>query len=59
MVEADMKLHDFAALVPVVEGAGGVISDWGGQPLGAESDGRVVAAGDSRLRQAALEGLRG
>ncbi len=54
VVEADMKLYDFAALVPVVEGAGGVISDWGGRPLGAESDGRVVAAGDARLHRAAL-----
>jgi histidinol phosphatase-like enzyme (inositol monophosphatase family) len=58
VVEADMKLYDFAALVPVVEGAGGVISDWGGRPLGAESDGRVAAAGDARLHRAAL-GLLG
>jgi fructose-1,6-bisphosphatase/inositol monophosphatase family enzyme len=36
-------------LVPVIEGAGGSISDWRGRPLGLGSDGRVVAAGDSGL----------
>ena len=46
VVEANLKLHDFAALVPVVEGAGGTMSDWQGNPLDAESDGRVIALGD-------------
>jgi inositol-phosphate phosphatase/L-galactose 1-phosphate phosphatase/histidinol-phosphatase len=54
VVEADLDLHDFAALVPVIEGAGGVISDWQGQPLGQGSDGRVVAAGDRRAHAQAL-----
>ena len=34
VIEAAMKPHDFQALVPVVEGAGGKISDWSGRPLG-------------------------
>lgn len=55
VVEADLDLHDFAALVPVIEGAGGVITDWQGQPLGHGSDGRVVAAGDRRVHAQALE----
>ncbi len=46
VMEAGLKLHDFAALVPVVEGAGGVMSDWQGNPLDAESDGTVIALGD-------------
>jgi len=46
VAEAGLKLHDFAALVPVVEGAGGVMSDWRGEPLHAESDGSVLALGD-------------
>ena len=54
VVEADLDLHDFAALVPVIEGAGGVITDWQGQPLGPGSDGRVVAAGDRRIHAQAL-----
>lgn len=46
VVEAGLKLHDFAALVPVVEGAGGVMADWKGEPLHAGSDGHVLALGD-------------
>lgn len=47
VAEAGLKLHDYAALVPVVEGAGGVMSDWRGEPLHAESDGTVLALGDA------------
>ena len=53
-VEADMGPHDYLALVPVVTGAGGVMTDWTGRPLGLEGDGRLVAAGDPRIHQAAL-----
>ena len=49
VVEEQLKLHDFAALLPVVEGAGGRMTDWSGAPLGRESDGRVVAVGDPAL----------
>jgi histidinol phosphatase-like enzyme (inositol monophosphatase family) len=59
VIEANLKLYDFAALVPVVEGAGGVMRDWKGQPLSATSDGRVVALGDSRLLEPVLERLGG
>jgi inositol-phosphate phosphatase/L-galactose 1-phosphate phosphatase/histidinol-phosphatase len=54
VVESDLDLHDFAALVPVIEGAGGIITDWAGQVLGRGSDGRVVAAGDRRVHAQAL-----
>ncbi len=46
VVEAGLKLHDFAALVPVVEGAGGLMCDWLGHPLNADSCGDVIALGD-------------
>ena len=49
VVEAGLKLHDFAALVPVVEGAGGIVCDWSGHPVGAQSDGKLVTAGDRAL----------
>lgn len=49
VVEAGLKLHDFAALAPVVLGAGGAMTDWAGRPLSASSDGRVIALGDTRL----------
>jgi len=44
--EANLKLHDWAALVPVVEGAGGTMCDWNGDPLHSGSDGHVLALGD-------------
>jgi histidinol phosphatase-like enzyme (inositol monophosphatase family) len=51
--EAGLKLHDYAALVPVVEGAGGTMCDWNGDPLHAASDGHVLALGDpARLEDA-------
>ncbi len=50
--EAGLKLHDWAALVPVIEGAGGTMCDWNGDPLHAGSDGHVLALGDpARLEE--------
>src|SRR3546814_13067506 len=49
VVEAGLQLYDFAALVPVVEGAGGRMPDWSGRPLGRDSAGEVIAAGDPAL----------
>ena len=54
VVESTMQAHDFCALVPIVEGAGGVICDWQGHPLTLASDGRVLAAGDGSLKEAAM-----
>lgn len=59
VIEAGLKLYDFAALVPVVEGAGGRMCDWTGAPLSAESDGRVIAAGDAALVEPVLGLLAG
>jgi histidinol phosphatase-like enzyme (inositol monophosphatase family) len=49
VIESGLKLHDFAALIPIVEGAGGRITDWQGRPLDARSPGQVIAAGDPAL----------
>ena len=49
VVEAQMKPYDYCALVPVIAGAGGVITDWQGEALGLHSDGRVFACGDPAL----------
>ncbi|MFM2129371.1 MAG: hypothetical protein RL477_917 [Pseudomonadota bacterium] len=58
VVESGLKPYDYAALVPVIEGAGGVITDWNGRALTLASDGRVLAAGDPVLHRAALEILQ-
>lgn len=57
--EAGLKLYDYAALVPVVEGAGGMMSDWNGEPLHAGSDGRVLALGDPARLEDVLEAMGG
>jgi histidinol phosphatase-like enzyme (inositol monophosphatase family) len=57
--ESGLKLHDFAALVPVVEGAGGTMCDWNGEPLHAGSDGHVLAIGDPARLDDVLEALGG
>ena len=57
--EAGLKLHDFAALVPVVEGAGGLMCDWNGDPLHGGSAGDVLALGDPARLEDVLAALHG
>lgn len=49
VAECTMKIWDWAALVPVVEGAGGRVTGWHGETLTAEADGRILAVGDPSL----------
>ena len=57
VIEDGLKLYDFAALVPIVEGAGGAMRDWTGKPLDMNSDGKVIAAGDPGLIETAVATL--
>ncbi|MEM7194448.1 MAG: inositol monophosphatase family protein [Pseudomonadota bacterium] len=57
--EADLKAYDYLALVPVVEGAGGVISDWRGDPLNRDSGDRVLASANLSVHREAIQYLRG
>lgn len=52
VVEAGLQPYDIVALIPIVEGAGGIVTAWDGGP--ATEGGRIVAAGDPRLHEAAL-----
>ncbi|MCW8836030.1 MAG: histidinol-phosphatase [Rhodospirillales bacterium] len=56
--ETGLKPYDFCALVPVVEGAGGTITDWNGRPMTILSDGHVLASGDAALHKRALLALQ-
>jgi len=49
IVECDLKPWDWAALLPVVTGAGGVMTDWAGRAPRVEGDGRIIAVGDPGL----------
>jgi fructose-1,6-bisphosphatase/inositol monophosphatase family enzyme len=55
--EADLKPYDYFALIPVIEGAGGVITDWQGEALTMESSGQVLAAANPALHQQAVDRL--
>ena len=59
ITEACLKIYDFMALVPVIEGAGGVVTDWRGAPLTRDSDGHVLAAANATLHGEARAILQG
>ena len=54
VLESRLQPYDFLALVPVIEEAGGVISDWQGQPLSMGSGEQVLAAATPELHREAL-----
>ncbi len=57
VAERDLKIWDWAALLPIVEGAGGRMTDWAGEKLTADSAGDAVAVGDPALLDAVIEKL--
>lgn len=57
VIEANLEPYDFFALIPIVEGAGGKITDWRGDKLNFQSDGRVIAAATPKLHAEALKFL--
>jgi myo-inositol-1(or 4)-monophosphatase len=56
VAESGLKPHDVRALVPVIEGAGGLVTDWRGER--AWDGGQIVAAGDKRAHVDALVALK-
>jgi myo-inositol-1(or 4)-monophosphatase len=57
VIETELKPYDIIPLIPILAGAGAVVSSWDGGP--AALGGRVIAAGDARVHAAALELLKG
>lgn len=51
VVESGLKNYDFCALVPVIENAGGKITDWEGRELKLNSRGKILATGDAALHE--------
>lgn len=54
IASANFALHDYAALDAIVRNAGGTVTDWQGRRLRLDSDGTIIAAGDSALLAPAL-----
>jgi myo-inositol-1(or 4)-monophosphatase len=52
IIETELKAHDIVALIPIITGAGGIVTTWENGP--AQSGGRIVVAGDRRVHEAAL-----
>ncbi len=57
-LDTRLQIYDFACYRPIIEGAGGVVTDWAGAPLTLESGPRVLAAGSAELHAEALAGIR-
>lgn len=59
VIEHDLKLYDYCALLPIVEGAGGAMTDWQGNKLTRHAPGRVLAVSDPRLLEESVTLLEG
>jgi myo-inositol-1(or 4)-monophosphatase len=56
VIETGLKPHDIVALIPIILGAGGIITTWDNGPP--QAGGRIIAAGDARTHAAAMELLK-
>ena len=56
-LEVACHIYDYCALAPIVQGAGGIITDWQGHALTIDSGPRFLATGDARSHDAALKHL--
>ncbi|MBI5910650.1 MAG: histidinol-phosphatase [Betaproteobacteria bacterium] len=57
IIETEIKPHDIVPLIPIIAGAGGIVTTWENGPP--QDGGRIVVAGDKRVHEAALEMLKG
>lgn len=58
-IECGVSDYDYCALVPIVESAGGMMTNWEGAPVTLGTDTRVIASGSAELHGAAIDLLRG
>jgi myo-inositol-1(or 4)-monophosphatase len=57
VIEAGLQPHDILPLIPIIEGAGGIVTSWDGGP--ALKGGRIIVAGDRRVHEQAVNLLGG
>jgi inositol-phosphate phosphatase/L-galactose 1-phosphate phosphatase/histidinol-phosphatase len=58
-MDSRLQIYDCACYRPIIEGAGGIVTDWQGAPVTLETGTRILAAGDKALHDIALATLRG
>lgn len=55
VLEDTLKIHDYMALIPVIEGAGGIVTDKYGQPITINSDGSILATANKALHNQIID----
>ncbi len=55
VLDPGLKVYDYAALKPIIEMAGGIVTDWQGNDLALKSNVRLIASANKELHQKALE----
>jgi inositol-phosphate phosphatase/L-galactose 1-phosphate phosphatase/histidinol-phosphatase len=55
VIEDTLKIHDYMALIPVINGAGGIITDKYGKKISLESDGSVVVSANNALHKELID----
>lgn len=58
-IDAGLSIHDYAPYVPILEGAGGLITDWNGEPVTVHTGRQILAAGDPARHAEALKLING
>ena len=58
VIDSDLQPYDYLPVVPVVEAAGGMMTNWRGEKLGLDSDGSIVAAATPELHREIMNRLR-
>ena len=57
IIEPGLKVYDFTAIIPIIQNAGGVVSDWYGEPLKLQSNTKLLASANNILHKKALKSL--
>ncbi len=55
IIEPELKVYDYAALVPIIKMAGGIVTDWEGNDLGLKSPVRLAASANKELHEKVLK----
>ena len=55
VIDPGLKIFDYAALIPIIEEAGGVVSDWEGNKLELKNNARMLACSSEEVWRAAIE----
>ena len=55
VIESGLEPYDIQALIPIIEGAGGIVTNWQGAPV--ITGGQVVASGDTIVHKQVIKSL--